>query len=206
MHAPAVPGETYRATSRILDIYEWRERTVVKQEVTVRSSDGEMMARGRHHQSYLLSQSSGKVKLRNPKSKEGARRFTVPQGEVLAPIERTIDLEMCGTFFHGNANYHTDKEIAEALGFPDVVVGGRMTLSYIGDMMDKRFGRGWYQGGRLDVKFTNIVWPGDTVIARGVITDSVEQDGSDRADVAVWMEKEDGTVVIVGSASALVIS
>ena len=111
---------------------------------------------------------------------------------------------MCGSFFHGNANYHTNKEAAIELGFEVVVVGGRMTMSYLGDLMDKRFGKGWYQGGKLDIKFTNIVWPGDRVIARGVITDSVSENGGTRAKVAIWMEKEDGTVAIVGTASALV--
>ena len=203
-HAPIVPGERYKATSRVSDIYEHRGRTVVDQETTLWTLGGEMAARGRHHQSYMRDQSSGQVELRSPKSKEGVRRFAVPEGETIGSEDHTITLEMCGIFFHGNANYHTDKKIAEELGFPDVVVGGRMTLSYIGDMMDKRFGKGWYEGGSLDAKFTNIVWPGDTVITRGVITDTVEGDGPDRANVAVWMEKDDGTVVIVGNASALV--
>ena len=83
------------------------------------------------------------------------------------------------------------------------MVGGRMTMSYIGDLMDRRFGKGWYEGGRLDIKFTNIVWPDDHVIARGVITDRVQENGGTRANVAVWMEKPDGTVCIVGTASAL---
>ena len=47
------------------------------------------------------------------------------------------------------------------------------------------------------------VRPGDRVTARGVITGRRKENGSTRADVAVWMEKEDGTVVIVGAASAL---
>ena len=76
-------------------------------------------------------------------------------------------------------------------------------MSYIGDMMDRRFGKGWYEGGKLDIKFTNIVWPDDHVIARGVITDRVQENGGARANVAVWMEKPDGTVCIVGTASAL---
>ena len=166
--------------------------------------DGETMAQGHHHQSFLLDQSTGKVQLRDPKAKGGARRFSVPDGESLEPTSYVITLEMCGSFFHGNANYHTNKEAAIELGFEEVVVGGRMTMSYLGDLMDKRFGKGWYQGGKLDIKFTNIVWPGDRVIARGVITDSVSENGGTRAKVAIWMEKEDGTVAIVGTASALV--
>ena len=201
---PIVPGERYKATSKVVDVYEHRNRTVVNQQVTLLTMDGETMAQGHHHQSFLLDQSTGKVQLRDPKAKGGARRFSVPDGEALEPTSYVITLEMCGSFFHGNANYHTNKEAAIELGFEEVVVGGRMTMSYLGDLMDKRFGKGWYQGGKLDIKFTNIVWPGDRVIARGVITDSVSENGGTRAKVAIWMEKEDGTVAIVGTASALV--
>ncbi|MFQ5934527.1 MAG: MaoC/PaaZ C-terminal domain-containing protein, partial [Dehalococcoidia bacterium] len=203
MHRPLIPGESYTATSRVPDIYEWRGRTVVKQEVTILTPDGEVAAQGRHHQSYLLTQSAGKVKLRDPKSKQGGRRFQVPPGEELKPVERTITLEMCGAYFHGDTNYHTDKKVAEELGFDDVVVGGRMTMSYLGEMMDKSFDKGWFEGGTLDIKFTNIVWPGDRVVAKGVITDRAKENGDTRAKVSLWMEKEDGTVVIVGIATAL---
>ena len=201
---PMLQGETYRRSSKIEDIYQWRDRTVVKQQVTLWSLDDEVMAIGVHHQSYLLGKSDqGTVKLRDPKSKEGVRKFRIPDGDTVGPVESDISLEMCGTFFHGNKNYHTDKDAAKELGFEEVVVGGRLTVSYIGDMMDRRFGKGWFEGGKLDVKFTNIVWPNDHVIARGVITDRVQENGGTRANVAVWMEKPDGTVCIVGTASAL---
>ena len=78
-----------------------------------------------------------------------------------------------------------------------------MTLSYLGDMLEKRFGKRWFEGGRLDIKFTNIVWPDERVTARGVITDRVKENGGVRASMAVWMEKAEGTVVIAGTASAL---
>lgn len=204
LHKPMYPGETYGRTSSVVDIYDWRDRTVVKQVVDLWADDGELMARGTHHQSYLLGKSHlGKVNLRDPKKKEGVRKFQVPEGESIGPVESDITLEMCGSFFHGNKNYHTDRQAAEELGFEEVVVGGRMTMSYIGDMMDRRFGKGWYEGGRLDIKFTNIVWPDDHVIARGIITDRAQENGGTRANVAVWMEKPDGTVCIVGTASAL---
>ena len=200
LNAPIIPGQEYTASSRVVDIYDHRNRTLVNSEVVLWSPEGEKMAVGHHHQSYLLSQSSGKVALRDPKAKGGARRFAVPAGDLVEGDPHPISLEMCGTFFHGNANYHTDKRAAEELGFEEVVVGGRMTMSYVGDLMDKHFGKGWFEGGKMDIKFTNIVWPDDVVTAKAVITD--ETDG--RANAAVWMEKEDGTVVIVGTASAVV--
>ncbi len=196
---PVFQDRDYRRTSTVLDVYEWRNRSVVKQEVSVHDGDT-LIVRGIHHQSFLLSQSSGKVALRDPKKKEGVRKFDAPTGEPIEGIDRTVDLEMCGVFFHGRRSYHTDKKASEELGFEEVVVGGKMTMSLIGQMMEQRFGRGYYEGGTLDIKFTNIVWPDEHVTAKGVITN--QQDG--KAKVAVWMEKDDGTVVIVGSASAAV--
>ncbi|MCH7495558.1 MAG: MaoC family dehydratase, partial [Candidatus Marinimicrobia bacterium] len=188
LHASIVLGTAYRVTSQVLDIYDWRNRTVVKQEVTLWSDDDEVMLRGIHHQSYLLSQSSGKVKLRDPKSKEGVRKFEIPDGEPIQPVDRTIDLEMCGVFFHGNRNYHTDRQASVDIGFEEVVVGGKMTMSLIGDMLEKHFGDGFSKGGTLDIKFTNIVWPNDHITAKGVITSAADDNGSKRAHLDVWME------------------
>ena len=198
-HAPLPTEERLNVSSKVLDIYEWRNRTIVLQESEIFNEKKELLGAMRHHQSYLLDQNSGKVALRKPSEKEGVRKFDVPKGELLEPVSSEIDLEMCGTFFHGNKNYHTDKRASEELGFEEVVVGGKMTISYIGDMLDRTFGERWYNGGKLAVKFTNIVWPGDRVTARGVIAD--ESDSSEGStEVRVWMEKEDGTVTIVGNA------
>jgi acyl dehydratase len=198
-HAPLPTEAKLNVRSKVLDIYEWRNRTVVLQESEIFNEKDELLGAMRHHQSYLLEQNSGKVTLRKPSEKEGVRKFDVPKGESLKPVSSQIDLEMCGTFFHGNKSYHTDKRASEELGFEEVVVGGKMTISYIGDMLDRAFGDRWYSGGKLDVKFTNIVWPGDKVTAKGVIADeSNSSEGT--TEIRVWMEKEDGTVTIVGNA------
>ena len=75
-----------------------------------------------------------------------------------------------------------------------------MALIFVELALEQQFGKGFYEGGTLDVKFVNIVWPGDRVTAKGVITG--EEAG--RANLSVWMEKDDGTVAIVGTASAVV--
>ena len=199
-HGPLPSDTELTVRSKVLDIYEWRNRTVVLQNFEIYDNEEQLLGATRHHQSYLLGQKSGRVELRKPSDKEGVRKFNVPKGEEIESVSSEIDLEMCGTFFHGNKNYHTDKRASEELGFDEVVVGGKMTISYIGDMLDRNFGSRWFEGGSLDVKFTNIVWPGDKVTARGVITDNLAPDGTNRSEVNVWVEKEDGTVAIVGNA------
>jgi hypothetical protein len=198
---PIIPGQEYNVTSKVMDIYDHRNRDIVLQQVSLWSPDGELMAQGHHHQSYMQDQTSGRVALRDPKAKGGVRTFNVPDGEFVEGSSHAISLEMCGTFFHGNANYHTNIDAANELGFDEVVVGGRMTMSYVGDLLDRHFGKAWYEGGKMDLKFTNITWPGDSVIPKAVVTDETVVDGEKRANVAVWVEKEDGTVVIVGTAS-----
>jgi acyl dehydratase len=200
LREPLRLGERHRATARVIDIYERRDRSVVNTEMTIADSGGAAAVLARHHQSYVLHQSAGEVALRDPGSKEGGRRFEVPEGEPMEPLTRTITLEMCGTFFHGRSSYHTDRQASEALGFRDVVVGGRMTMSYLGHLLERRFGLPWWTSGRMDVKFTNIVWPGDEVTARAVVTGPLPDDPS-RTGAFAWLEKQDGTVAVVATAS-----
>ena len=201
-HQPVLAGETYSASARVVNIYEHRNRTVVSFETTLATPDGKTVAVGNHHQSFLLDQSTGKVALRDPKAKEGVRRWDPPEGERLEPLRRTMSLEMCNVFFHRGKNYHTELTAAERLGFSNVVVGGRMTLGLLGSLLDRRFGRGWYEGGSLEVKFTNVTWPGDEVSANAIITNRTHEGTRTKCDLALWVEKSDGTVAIVGTGIA----
>ena len=200
-------GETYDASGRIRDIYPHRDRSVVHYEVDVRHASGELAIRTHHHQSFLREKpAGGQVTFRDPSKKPGARKFIIPEGEGFGGLTRTITLEMCGEFFHGDANYHTDKQQSEALGFRDVVVGGRMTLAYTAHILEEQFGDAWWSSGRLDLKFTNPTWPNDVVTVRGVDTGPMNGDGVDSEDEGrrgafVWLEKADGTVVLVAQAS-----
>ena len=195
---PLVAGGRYVAKGRIRDIYARRDRKVVCYEVEVWDGD-RVLQRSRHHQSFLAERHpAAELKLRAAKDKPGARRFEVPPGAPFGGLTRTITVAMCGEFFHGDANYHTDREASAALGFRDVVVGGRMTMALAAHVCEEAFGRQWWRSGRLDVKFTNPVWPDDAVTARGVMTEAA----AGRRAAFVWLAKADGTVALVAQASA----
>ena len=199
--APISPGTTYDTSGRIRDIYPHRDRSVVCYEVSVKDSDGGLLFRTHHHQSFLREKpAGGEVAFRDPSKKPGARRFAVPEGKEFGGLSRTITLEMCGEFFHGNANYHTDRQASKSLGFRDVVVGGRMTMAYAANILEDHFGDAWWQSGRIDLKFTNPTWPGDTITAHGVATGGIDGD-ADRSGAFVWLSKDDDTVVLVAEAS-----
>jgi hypothetical protein len=51
---------------------------------------------------------------------------------------------MCDEFFYRTRNYHNDKAASKELGFGDTVIGGRMTLSCVTELLTRHFGRGFY--------------------------------------------------------------
>ncbi len=200
-HQPLQEGVSYEVAAEVLDIYPRRDRTILLHETVLRDPSGQPVSRQRHHQSFLLDNPpEGEVTLRDPAAKEGAGRPAPRIAQELASLHRTVSLEMCGEFFHGSKNYHSDRSQSEALGFRDVVVGGRMTMGYIGELLDMAFGERWARGGRLLVKFTNVLWPEEPIrITAGLGEPDPAQ--PERETVLARIEKADGTVVLVAEGS-----
>jgi hypothetical protein len=200
-HLPIEEGVPYTVEQEVVDIYPRRDRTILLTETVLRDPDGRVVSRQRHHQSFLLDNPpTGDVELRDPASKEGAGRAAPGMQRGLASLERLVTLEMCGEFFHGAKNYHSDKEQSRALGFRDVVVGGRMTMGYVGELLDTALGERWSRGGRLLVKFTNVLWPAETIRVTAGLGGPAPDDPS-REIVLARVEKTDGTVVLVAEGS-----
>jgi acyl dehydratase len=106
--------------------------------------------------------------------------------------------------FSGPAkNYHTDREEAKKLGFPTIVVQGMMSTCFVSQVMQDHFGMGWLAGGRMSVKLTNVLWVDETVTARARVRDETREGTETRVHCDVWVEKTDGTRVILGDASAI---
>src|SRR4030095_3776879 len=109
-----------------------------------RDEHGNLTARSVHHQSFLTEQTSGEVTLRDPASKEGARQGGEPSGEPLSlELRKTVTDALWDEFFYRSRNYHNDRAASKELGFGDTVIGGRMTLSCVTELLTRHFGRGF---------------------------------------------------------------
>ncbi len=203
---PIMVGETVSTHSTIVDRYIKRDREFVVNEVTCYGADGRMLNRGRTHQSFLLDAGRGGVVVDKDREKRPDRRFDVgaePALEEVSGPSKQISLEMCQKFSGPQKNYHNDIEAARALGFPDIVVQGMMSLCFLSEMMTARFGAGWYAGGRMTVNLVNVLWQGETVSARGLVHELTAEGPRQRAHLHISCDKADGTKVVAGSASAL---
>ena len=98
---------------------------------------------------------------------------------------------------------HTDelftKEIA---GYPTVFAHGMLTMGMTGRMLTNYVGDGRLK--KYGVRFTNQVWPGDTLNSTATVEEIAEEDGELVVNLKVETTNQDGLVVVRGYASALV--
>jgi hypothetical protein len=206
---PMMVGDAVSARSFIAERYARRGRDYVVNEVLYFDVDGAVTARGRTHQSFLQQTKSEGIVIDEQREKQPERKQmfqvdTTGALEEIPSLEKQISLDMCWKFSGPNKNYHNDKEMAIKWGFPDIVVQGMMSTCFLNELLTNRYGSGWLAGGKMDVRLVNIVWQSDRLTCRGFVRGLVAEGPRQRAILDVWVEKDDGTKVTIGTASALI--
>jgi acyl dehydratase len=198
-------GTRVRTRGFIRDRYRKRGRDYVVKETWVLDDSGRLMNRGLTHQSFLVQKpDSGQVAVDKEREKRADRTFDIAAtGAPLAPLEKLITDEVCMAFSGPTENYHTNREVARAFGFPDIVVQGMLPICLASELLTRQYGRGFAAGGKLDVRLVNVLWAGETIRACAQAVDETPEADRIRIHHDVWVEKADGTKVIVGHASAL---
>lgn len=205
--APMMVGEDVTTRATIVDRYVRRQRDYVVNEVQTFSRDGRLLCRGRTHQSFVIEADKNAMAVDKDREKRADRKFDTNGAtyeEEIEPLDKPVTIDMMKTFSPG-VSYHNDAEQAKKLGFPDIVVQGMMPICFLSEFMTRRFGGGWFAGGRMSVNLVNVLWGADGgVTCRGRIREYTVEGARRRAHCDVSVEKADGTKVIAGTASAVV--
>ncbi len=213
----AVPvGTAVTTRGFIRERYRKRGRDYLVKETWVLDKGGRLLNRGITHQSFLAAgpDAAGagpravereNVVVNKDREKDTSRRFDLEttDGVELESVSKHVSEEMCMAFSGPGENYHTNREAAVALGFPDIVVQGMMPICFISEVLTRKFAQGWLTAGKMDVRLVNPLWGGERVSAHAQIIDESPESDRSRVSLQVWVQKDDGTKVIVGSASAL---
>jgi acyl dehydratase len=94
---------------------------------------------------------------------------------------------------------HTDEVYTkEVAGYPSVFAHGMLTMGLTGKMLTNYVGDGRLK--KYGVRFTNQVWPGDTLTSKATIVEI--RDGE--CDIEVATTNQDGKTVVMGNATARV--
>lgn len=98
---------------------------------------------------------------------------------------------------------HSDEVYTtKVAGYPSVFSHGMLSMGLTGKMLTNYVGDGRLT--KYGVRFTNQVWPGDTLTARATVVEVRSEGGENFVDLAVETTNQDGKTVISGKASARV--
>lgn len=115
-------------------------------------------------------------------------------------LKRTQIVQYAGA--SGDYNpLHTDEVFTTKIaGYPSVFAHGMLTMGMTGRLLTNYVGDGrlTYYG----VRFTNQVWPGDTLDSTATV-EALRQDGGEHfVDLSMQTVNQDGQIVISGQATA----
>ncbi|MFL5318627.1 MAG: MaoC family dehydratase [Myxococcaceae bacterium] len=128
---------------------------------------------------------------------------TVRVGDELPALAKTpVDRVQLSRYAGASGDFnpvHVDETYAKSVGMPSVYAPGMLIMGFLGQLVSD-----WARGGQLrkyNVKFIKIVWPGDTVVCKGRVTDRWGDAGRYHAEIDIWAENQKGELVLKGQAT-----
>jgi acyl dehydratase len=115
-----------------------------------------------------------------------------------APIDRVQLSRYAGA--SGDFNpVHVDELYAKSVGMPSVYAPGMLVMGMLGQLVSD-----WARGGQLrryHVRFIKMVWPGDTIVCKGRVSDRHGEGGRYFVEVELWAENQRGELVMKGNST-----
>ena len=124
------------------------------------------------------------------------------QEVVVDDLSRTQLVMYSGASGDYNPLHTDDVYTKEVAGYPSVFAHGMLTMGLTGNMLTNYVGDGRLT--KFGVRFTNQVWPGDTLTSTATVTELREEGGDKLVDLEVKTTNQDGTTVVSGYATAKV--
>lgn len=121
---------------------------------------------------------------------------------IVEDLKRTQIVQYAGTSGDYNPLHTDDKFTKEVAGYPSVFAHGMLSMAMTGKMLTNFVGDGTLK--KYGVRFTNQVWPGDSLESIATITTIKEENNETLAEIAIETKNQDGITVITGSALAKV--
>ncbi len=125
-------------------------------------------------------------------------------GDELTGFERQIDQKRVDDYAEASGDHnpiHLDEEYAATTQFGTRIAHGMLSLALVTEMLANEFPSTWHDGGKLKVRFSAPVFPGETVVTYGEISSIDQVDDKLIATCTVGCKKTDGTDAVAGRAT-----
>ena len=122
--------------------------------------------------------------------------------QLVEDLKRTQIVQYAGTSGDYNPVHTDEKFTKEIAGYPSVFAHGMLTMGMTGRLLTNYVGDGRLT--KYGVRFTNQVWPGDSLESTATVEAIREEGGEHFVDLSVSTVNHDGVEVLKGNASARV--
>ena len=202
---PAFAGETITLEQSVAGRWLNRGREWAIFELTARNGDGEILSSCRFKESWASPPDyEPALEVRSGRSGDLA---VSRDGALLGTSRIGYTFEMSVAFCRPEKDFHTDRELARVQGFPDVVLSGPQFCCQMAELMTRIFGRGFIEGGSINVNMLRPVLAGETITAHARDAGHVQDaDGATLHKVAIWCENEKGETTAGGVATARMVA
>ncbi len=119
---------------------------------------------------------------------------------VVENLSRTQIVMYAGASGDYNPLHSDEVYTTQAAGYPSVFAHGMLTMGLTSKMLTNYVGDGRLT--KFGVRFTNQVWPGDTLESTATIAAIREEGGQKLVDLTLSTKNQDGKEVVSGSATA----
>jgi acyl dehydratase len=121
---------------------------------------------------------------------------------VVEDVSRTHIVKYAGASGDFNPLHHDDTKAGSLAGYPSVFAHGMYSMGLTGRMLTDWLGPAALK--KFGVRFTRQVWPGDTLTAKGEVTDVREEGGEKLATIRLVTTNQNGESVVEGEAVAAI--
>lgn len=132
------------------------------------------------------------------------KRITEESIEQFEAARRTLIGSQADLARDLRSNVHASADLASGMGLAATVAPEEMGLAFLHELMDRRYGIDFRQGGRLSVNYRRPMYAGDVLTAKGMVARSETDGGRTTSSLQVWLENRRGEMVITGEARVTV--
>jgi 3-hydroxybutyryl-CoA dehydratase len=125
-------------------------------------------------------------------------------GDTLTGFERLVTQERVDAYAEASGDHnpiHLHESYAATTQFGTRIAHGMLSLALVTEMLASEFPETWHSGGKLKVRFSAPVFPGEAVVTYGEITAINEYEGRLVATCTIGCKKPDGTDAVAGRAT-----
>jgi acyl dehydratase len=126
----------------------------------------------------------------------------VKEGQDIPTLEKTPTNRTLVQWAGASGDFfelHYDKEFAKTMGYPNVLVHGRLEAAYLTQLLTDWAGeKGVVK--KMSVQYRGNAFPGQKLLIRGKVTKKYQKDNENIVELEIFVENPEGLKITPGSA------